>query len=94
MTLVAPELGEVTMPIGEQIKNLRKERGWSQAGLATKITGDASQIRRYENGEITPSVEATVKFAELCDVPVDDCSSKAPGAGRSARPTTNPAPAG
>ncbi|GAB3700218.1 helix-turn-helix domain-containing protein [Mariniluteicoccus flavus] len=59
------------MAIGEQIKTLRKERGWSQADLATKIVGDAGQISRYENGKITPSVEAIVKFAELFDVSVD-----------------------
>jgi transcriptional regulator with XRE-family HTH domain len=63
--------GQVAMAIGEQIKNIRKERGWSQADLATKIAGDAGQISRYENGKITPSVEAIVKFAELFDVSVD-----------------------
>ncbi len=63
--------GQVAMAIGEQIKNLRKERGWSQADLATKIAGDAGQISRYENGKITPSVKAIVKFAELFDVSVD-----------------------
>ncbi len=68
---VTVQPGEVAMPIGEQIKNLRKERGWSQADLATKINGDAGQISRYENGKITPSVEAIVRFAELFDVSVD-----------------------
>ncbi len=57
--------------MGEQIKNLRKKRGWSQADLALKINGDAGQISRYENGKITPSVEAIVKFAALFDVSVD-----------------------
>lgn len=71
LTPVTPQLGEVTMPIGEQIKNLRKERGWSQADLAVKINGDAGQISRYENGKITPSVDAIVKFAELFDVSTD-----------------------
>ena len=68
---VTAQPGEVDMSIGEQIKNLRKERGWSQADLATKIAGDAGQISRYEHGRITPSVEAIVKFAELFDVSVD-----------------------
>lgn len=68
---VTVQPGQVAMAIGEQIKNLRKERGWSQADLATKIAGDAGQISRYENGKITPSVEAIVKFAELFDVSVD-----------------------
>jgi len=31
------------MPIGEQIKDLLKERGWSQADLATKINGGADR---------------------------------------------------
>lgn len=68
---VTPQQGQVAMAIGEQIKNLRKERGWSQADLALKVNGDAGQISRYENGKITPSVEAIVKFAELFDVSVD-----------------------
>lgn len=71
LTPVAPDQGEATMPIGEQIKTLRKERGWSQADLATKIAGDPGQISRYENGKITPSVEAIVKLAELFDVSID-----------------------
>ncbi len=89
---VAPDQGEASMPIGEQIKNLRKERGWSQADLATKINGDAGHISRYENGKITPSVEAIVKFAELFDVSVDYLLVEDAPRRRSARPTTNSAP--
>ncbi len=59
------------MAIGEQIKNLRKERRCSQADLATKINGDVGQISRYGNGKVTPSVEAMVRFAELFDVSAD-----------------------
>lgn len=71
LTPVAPELGEVTMPIGEQIKDLRKERGWSQADLAAKINGDAGQISRYEHGRITPSADVIIRLAEVFDVTTD-----------------------
>jgi transcriptional regulator with XRE-family HTH domain len=42
------------MPHGEIVKALRKERGWSQADLATHVGGDAGQISRYENGKDQP----------------------------------------
>ncbi len=71
LTPVADPPSEVPMPIGEQIKNLRKQRGWSQADLADRIAGDPGQISRYENGKITPSVEAVIRLAELFDVSCD-----------------------
>ena len=71
LAAVRPTMNEVTMPLGEQIKALRKERGWSQADLAGRIGGDAGQISRYENGKITPSVEVIVRLAELFDVATD-----------------------
>jgi transcriptional regulator with XRE-family HTH domain len=62
---------DVTMPLGETLKALRKERGWSQGELATRVGGDAGQISRYENGKISPSIEAVVKLAETFDVSTD-----------------------
>lgn len=38
------------LPLGERLKQLRQERGWSQAELAAKVGADAGQISRYENG--------------------------------------------
>jgi transcriptional regulator with XRE-family HTH domain len=62
---------DMTMPLGDQIKQLRKERGWSQGDLAARVGGDAGQISRYENGKISPSVEVVVKLAEAFDVATD-----------------------
>jgi transcriptional regulator with XRE-family HTH domain len=59
------------MALPDQIKNLRKEHGWSQADLANRINADAGQISRYENGKITPSVEAVIRLAEIFDVSCD-----------------------
>jgi transcriptional regulator with XRE-family HTH domain len=59
------------MPLGERIKELRKEHGWSQGELADKVGTDARQISRYENGRITPSLDAVARMAEVLNVSLD-----------------------
>lgn len=59
------------MPLGERIRQLRKERGWSQNDLAEKLGVDPGQISRYENGHIAPSADAIVRLAEALDVSCD-----------------------
>ena len=68
---VTHQPGEVTMALGERIKTLRKDQGWSQADLAARIGADAGQISRYENGKITPSIEAVLRLADTFDVSCD-----------------------
>jgi transcriptional regulator with XRE-family HTH domain len=63
---------EVPMPLSEQIRQLRAEHRWSQADLARRLgTNDAAAISRYENGKMTPTVEAVVRLAEIFDVSTD-----------------------
>ena len=71
LAAVQTPMKEVTMPLGETIKTLRKERGWSQADLVTHVGGDGGQISRYETGKISPSVDVVVKLAEAFDVATD-----------------------
>lgn len=59
------------MPLGDRIKELRKEAGWSQSELAYKVGTDARQISRYENGRITPSLDALARIAETLNVSID-----------------------
>jgi transcriptional regulator with XRE-family HTH domain len=59
------------MSLRDRVHQLRKERGWSQAELASRIGADAGQISRYENGRITPSADAVVRLAEAFDVSTD-----------------------
>jgi transcriptional regulator with XRE-family HTH domain len=59
------------MTLGEKIKLLRKELGWSQDGLAQKIETDGRQISRYENGKFLPSADAIVKLAQVFNVSID-----------------------
>jgi transcriptional regulator with XRE-family HTH domain len=64
---VMPEHDGATLPIGERLKRIRQERGWSQADLAAKV----GQISRYENGHMTPSAEAVARLAGALDVSCD-----------------------
>lgn len=64
-------IGGHLMPIGERIKALRKELGWSQGELAEAVGTDARQISRYENGRITPSLDVAMRIAEALDVSLD-----------------------
>jgi transcriptional regulator with XRE-family HTH domain len=58
--------------LSKRIRELRKEKKWSQDELAKKIdSADSRQISRYETGRITPSVETTVKIAQAFDVTTD-----------------------
>ena len=67
-----PVMADATaLPLGERLKQLRRELGWSQADLAARIGADAGQISRYENGHMTPSAEAVAKLAEVLDVSAD-----------------------
>ncbi len=59
------------MSLGNKIKQLRKEKSWSQDELAFHATIDGRQISRYENDKVTPSVEVIVKLAKAFDVSVD-----------------------
>lgn len=63
--------GQAAMPLGERIRQLRKEAGLSQAELAEKIGADPGRVSRYEAGRITPSAEALVRLAEVLNISID-----------------------
>lgn len=68
--LACPE--EVTdVSLGEKLKTLRRERGWSQDEFAFQAEVDGRQVSRYENGRVMPSVEVVIKMARAYDVSLD-----------------------
>jgi transcriptional regulator with XRE-family HTH domain len=70
--MASPTQGEAAdMALGERIRQLRAERGWSQEELATHVGSDARGISRYENGRITPSLDALLRIAETLNVSLD-----------------------
>ena len=65
------EEGPAPVGLGERIKQLRKEAGWSQAELGEKVGTDSQRVSRYENERITPSIDAVVRIAEAFNVSLD-----------------------
>ena len=57
--------------IGEKLKTLREEKGWSQADLAKKLDISRMTINYYEAGKRTPDVDVAAKAADLFNVSCD-----------------------
>lgn len=55
-------------PLGERIKRLRQERGWSQAQLANRLDVHQEQISGYERGIRVPQTDLLIRIADLFNV--------------------------
>lgn len=58
--------------LADNMRALRKQKGWSQAGLAKRISVHLTHISRVETGKYTPSLEFVVKVARAFGVNVDN----------------------
>lgn len=56
---------------GQIIKKLRKERGWTQGQLASKIHKESSIISRYEKNLQNPTFDTVREFASIFNVSMD-----------------------
>lgn len=59
------------MSIGNKLKQLRQERGWSQAQLAKKLDVHQKQISGYERNLHVPKTDVIVKIARLFNISLD-----------------------
>ena len=59
------------MTIGDRIKRLRQEKGWSQAQLANKLNTHPKQVSKYERGINLPSTEVLVRMTQIFNVSAD-----------------------
>jgi transcriptional regulator with XRE-family HTH domain len=59
------------MTLGERIKRLRMERGWSQTQLAQKLDVHPKQVSGWERGAHTPSTDVLIRIAEVLSVSLD-----------------------
>ena len=57
--------------LGERLKLLREENGFSQGKLAALLEVPQSSIARYEGDSTSPSPETLLKYAEMFDVSLD-----------------------
>ncbi len=67
---MAPKNG-VSKTLGDRIRRLRQERGWSQTQLAQKLQVHQKQISGYERGVHVPQTELLVRLAALFNVSLD-----------------------
>lgn len=56
----------------EQIKRIRKEKGWTQEELAASLGVQRAVISKYESGRVSPTVEQLKAIAEALGVTVLD----------------------
>lgn len=60
------------MPFAEKLAKLRKERGLTQDELADKIGVGIAQMRRYEKGASSPTLEVIKNMAKTLGVSSDE----------------------
>ena len=66
------ELEETGMNIGEQIKQLRKQRGLSQEQLAEQLMVSRAAVAKWESNNGVPDIENLKRLSEVFDVTIDE----------------------
>ena len=64
--------------IGDNVKYLRKLRGYSQSTLARKLNINQASISLWESGKTNPDIGTLLELAKLFDVPLDFFMSEEP----------------
>ena len=64
------------MEITAKIKQLRKERKWSQRELARRMGLSSSAVSQWESGDTAPSYDNLTTLAELFNVPISSLVDK------------------
>lgn len=62
---------EILKAFGKRIKELRKQKGWTQKELAAQIDVRFAQLNKYECGLHVPPLEKIIGLAEVFDTTVD-----------------------
>lgn len=56
-------MSKLAVKVGENIRKIRKESGFSQEGLALKAKMDRSYVGRIERGEVNITLDALYNLA-------------------------------
>ncbi|MFZ1987108.1 MAG: RstR family transcriptional repressor [Desulfatitalea sp.] len=60
------------MPFAQKLSHLRKERGFTQMELSEKVGIGIAQMRRYESGKSSPTLEVIKNIAKTLVVSTDE----------------------
>ena len=68
------EKSEILKKVGKRIKEVRLQKGFSQADLVGRMEGniDATNISRIEAGRTNPTVFTLFRIAEALGVPLNE----------------------
>lgn len=67
----AMETTEIKKGFGGRLKELRKQKKWTQKEMASKVSIGFSQFNKYECGLYLPPAEKLILLAELLDTTID-----------------------
>jgi len=59
------------MPLGENLKTVREERGFTQEEVAREININRVNLAYYENGTKVPSVAVLTSIADVLNCSID-----------------------
>ena len=63
------------MPVITKVRELRTDRGWSQAELAERLGVSRQTVNAIETGRYEPSLSLALKMAKLFTRPVEEIFS-------------------
>ncbi|GGM19767.1 transcriptional regulator [Pseudomonas asuensis] len=62
---------DATLPMINRLKELRAERNWSQADLASQLDVSRQTINAVENGRYDPSLPLAFQIARIFALPIE-----------------------
>ncbi len=62
---------DIRKAFGKRLKELRKQKGWTQKQLANQLDIRFSHLNKYESGMHIPPIEKLVQLADIFDVSLD-----------------------
>jgi transcriptional regulator with XRE-family HTH domain len=65
-----PCMEATTVPVGDKVRDLRKERGWSQQELAGRAGISMQTVSNLETGRHVPGIATLSKIAGALGVPL------------------------
>lgn len=67
------DVNDTAVPIfSSALKNIRKEKGYTQNSLASKLNVSQSSIYNWESGKSKPDIDMIKEIASALDVPISD----------------------
>jgi transcriptional regulator with XRE-family HTH domain len=59
------------MAVHDKIKELRKEKGWTQAELAERLDMHPVNLNKLEQGKNMPSADSLIRLSDIFNVSID-----------------------